>query len=233
MNPIARLEELRAARRRFLTLTPPDSPNCPNCLDEGRRENRENRENRVGDNPEPATPPRDNRDSWDNRAGVSPESVVPSQTEPTGRELGQLGESGGVTSESDLAAEQRWGLPPAAEITPLTYFMPGLHRRDVDLLTAHLKRQPPEVWQWVEGQAERYALTARHWPRPVCHVAAMLDCLLWQWEWVLNRKAGRFDQITEAARKLRDLEEAAQDAVRFFNKRPPAPPNENQKGPEA
>jgi hypothetical protein len=102
------------------------------------------------------------------------------------------------------------------EITPFTFFMPGLHRRDVDLLTAHLKRQPPEVWQWVEAQAARYAAAARRWSPPVCEVAAMLDALLWQWQPVLTRNTGRFDQISEAARKLRDMEDAANDLARVL-----------------
>ena len=197
MNPIARLEELRAARKRIMTVPPADYPDCL-----------------TGDR---AASPAENRDNRENRATDNPNK---------GRESGQSGESGGGTPESDLADRQRWGLPPAVEITPLTFFTPGLHRRDVDLLTAHLKRQPPDVWQWVERQAERYTAAARHWPRPVCEVAAMLDALLWQWEHVLTRNAGRLDQITEAARMLRSSEQAD----RYFTEHRPAPAGEKTKG---
>ena len=195
MNPIARLEELRAARRRFSELPPADKPDKSDNLTPEQASCRESRVCRVG-------------------AGL--ETTQAGDSTPGENLSGLSGLSGGCSSENDVWSRQRWGLTPDAGITPFTFFMPGLRRLDVDLLTAHLKRQPPAVWQWVEAQTARYAATVRHWSPVVCEVAGMVDALLWQWQPVLTRKAGRFDQISEAARKLRDLE----DAASYFKQHP-------------
>jgi hypothetical protein len=210
MNPIARLEEIRAARQRSANFAPPDSPNSPNSLPEtgdGGADNRDNRVNRVGDNPQGA-----------NRLGE----------EPTARQSGELGESGGVAPEKDGPAQQRWGLAPTREL-PVSLLEPRLLERDAGLLVSHFTRQPVAVGAWILAQAARYGEAVPQWATPAAHEhAAALDCLLWQWEQVLTPpdQAGRYDRVQEAVRKLRGLEDAARDAAAFFQwtKGQPAPP---------
>lgn len=197
MNPIARLEELRAARHRLPNPHPPDIADKPDKLTSEEETCRECRVCRAGVN-----------------LGGAPAGVPPSASLS-----GMSGLSGGGESESGVADRQRWGLPPVEEI-PLATMTPPLRPADVALLTAHLKRQPPDVWQWIEDQAGRYAQRDNRRPFPDSLLAAMLDALLWQWEGTSSLtppdRASRYDRVQEAARKLRDLEAAAQDAARFF-----------------
>jgi len=139
------------------------------------------------------------------------------------------GLSGGCESESRVADRQRWGLPPGEEI-PLATLTPTLRPADVDLLTAHMKRQPPAVWQWIEDQAGRYAQRDTRRPRPDAFLAAALDCLLWQWAELASLpppdRASRYDRIQEAVKLLRSIEEAD----RHFTEHRPALAGEKTKG---
>lgn len=129
--------------------------------------------------------------------------------------------------EPDVIARQRWGRPPDVEI-PLSLLKPILSDRDTELVTEHTARQPAEVVRWVCQQANRYDVSASHWQPPaVRELAAMLDCLLWQWEQVLTppARASRYDRVQEAVRKVRDLEEAA----RYFTEHQPAPAGEKER----
>jgi hypothetical protein len=142
------------------------------------------------------------------------------------------GLSGGCESESPVADRQRWGLPPGEEI-PLATMTPTLRPADVDLLTAHMKRQPPAVWQWIEDQAGRYAQRDTRRPRSDAFLAAALDCLLWQWAELASlpapNRASRYDRIQEAVKLLRSLEEAD----RYFTEHRPAPAGEKTKGEQS
>ena len=122
--------------------------------------------------------------------------------------------------EPDVIARQRWGRPPDVEI-PLSLLKPILSDRDTELVTEHIARQSAEVVRWVCDQANRYDVSASHWQPPAAReLAAMLDCLLWQWAHVLAppERATRFDRIQEAVRKLRGLGRTA----RFFTEHQPA-----------
>jgi hypothetical protein len=166
--------------------------------------------------------------SGDGRTG----SLIAPAAGPELRQSGQSGESGGCESESRVADRQRWGLSPGEEI-PLATMTPTLRPADVELLTAHMKRQPPDVWQWIEDQAGRYARRDARRPRPDAFLAAALDCLLWQWAELANLpapdRASRYDRIQEAVKLLRSLEEAD----RYFTEHPPAPAGQKTKGEQS
>ena len=110
----------------------------------------------------------------------------------------------------DIMARQRYGRPPDCEI-PLTVLRPILSDLDAELLVSFFERQPAPVVRWICCQADRYDLAARQWQPPaVREYAAMLDCILWQWQHVLTPpdRASRAERTQEAVRLLRDLEEA-------------------------
>lgn len=206
MNPIARLEELRAARKRVSFPHPPDSPDSPESLSGEGADNREN------------------------RATVRIEGGLRASLAP--RQSGQSGESGGCESESRVVEGQRWGLPPGEEI-PLATLTPTIRPADVDLLTAHMKRQPPDVWQWIEDQAGRYAQRDTRRTGSDAFLAAALDCLLWQWAELASIPApdrtSRYDRIQEAVKLLRSIEEA--DC--YFTEHRPATAGEKTKGEQS
>lgn len=232
MNPIARLEELRAARKRVSNLHPPDSPDCPNSLTGERADNRENRDNRAAVKAEGGLPtPRQSGQSGESGDYGNGSRVAPTAG-PEVRQSGESGESGGCESESPVADRQRWGLPPGEQI-PLATLTPTIRPADVDLLTAHMKRQPPEVWQWIEDQAGRYAQRDTRRPRSDAFLAAALDCLLWEWDGIPHimppaDRASRYDRVQAAVRYLRSLADIARD----FEETRTAPAGE-RKGPPA
>jgi hypothetical protein len=113
--------------------------------------------------------------------------------------------------EPDVMARQRYGRPPDCEI-PVTVLRPMLSDRDAELITNFIERQPAAVVRWVFEQANRYDVVARNWQPPAVRpLAAMLDCLLWQWEHTFYRHSGsnRHDRIQETVEKLQGLDEAA------------------------
>jgi|GEM_PF-4991739 len=116
--------------------------------------------------------------------------------------------------EPDVIARQRYGRPPEGEI-PLSVLKPVLADRDAELVTAFITRQPAAVVRWVCVQADRYDVAAPHWQPPaVRELAAMLDCVLWQWGNILPPpdRASYFDRVQEAVRMLRDLDAEARAA---------------------
>jgi hypothetical protein len=92
-----------------------------------------------------------------------------------------------------------------------------------------MKRQSPHVWQWIEGQAGRYAQRDTWRPQPDAFLAAALDCLLWQWAELASLpapdRASRYDRIQEAMKLLRSLKEAD----RYFTEQRPATAGEKTK----
>ena len=109
MNPIARLEELRAIRKRFLTVTPANCPNSPNCLATNRArspaDNWDNRDNRVTENPNKGR----ELGQLGQLGGVKLERTA---TPPIGRQLGELGESGEQLPKVTLRPGNAGDCPP-------------------------------------------------------------------------------------------------------------------------
>jgi hypothetical protein len=113
--------------------------------------------------------------------------------------------------EPDIIARQRYGRPPDCEVD-LAVIRPSLTDKDAALLTDFITGQPPAVLRWVLMQADRYDTAFSQWQPPaVREYAAMLDCLLWQWERVLELPpaATRSERTEIALRVLRGNAAAA------------------------
>ena len=133
--------------------------------------------------------------------------------------------------EPDPMAGQRYGRPPDCEI-PLSILRPTLTDRDAELLHAFIERQPAPVVNWVCCQADRYDVAAQRWqPRAVREYAAMLDCLLWQWEHILTApdRANRHERVQEALRNL----DGNERFDRIFTQQRTAKDNENPNGAQS
>jgi len=197
VNPIARLEQLRAARERVLNLTPTDKPDKADNL---RPDNQDCRECRVC------------------RQGVMSGAGLSDGATEAGLS-GMSGLSAGCNVESPNANPQRWSVPPDAEI-PLATITPTLRPDDAELVTIHLKRQSPDVWKWIEAQADRYTRRDTRQPRSAAELEAALDCLLWQWEVLASvpppDRASRYDRIQSAVKLLRSLEETDRQFAEYL-----------------
>lgn len=129
--------------------------------------------------------------------------------------------------EPEIVARQRYARPPHCEI-PLAAVKPSLADSDAELLENHIRRQPHTVVRWVCVQAKRYEVVTDWQPPAVREWAAMLDCLLWQWEGVLvsPEDASRKELTQEAIQMLRDNE----DDVKYIDENWDAIMGNNTKG---
>jgi len=137
--------------------------------------------------------------------------------------LKKLKESKGQKVEKDSETElpeiiwlQKYGKPPTEDI-PLATAPPRLDEPTKDLLCDYVIRQGEPVVRWALGRANRYEKALPDWTTRTSHVAAALDCILWQRSDRLNAK-DRAGQTREVITLLESLE----DAVNHFAQQWPA-----------